>query len=152
MLQISRKTPSLSPILSFDPQVSLPLRAEAAHTAPHRKTEECEEENCQEELMITDPQEEVIIPVSPSAASLLSEVYPRVGARTVIHHDAMQSILRCPFLPNCRQRRMILFPDSGFEPLTASIAYRHIGEEVIIVVGDERVCQEIPEGVVRNRS
>ena len=43
---------------------------------------------------------------------------------------------------------MVFLPDGCFEPLATCIADSDVGKEVIVVVGDQGVCEELPKRMV----
>jgi hypothetical protein len=90
--------------------------------------------------MVTNPQEQAIIPVSPRSASGLGEEDPGLGARPVVHHYSMQPIFGMGVV--------VFLPDGRLEPLPACIADGYVGEEIVVVVGDQGGGEELPEGVV----
>lgn len=85
--------------------------------------------------MITDPQEQRIIPIHPRATALLRKVDPRLSPRSVVHHDAVQSVLLLA-LGARGQRSVVSLPDFSLEPLPGRIADGDVGEEVVPVIGD----------------
>src|SRR5271155_4225837 len=98
--------------------------------------------------MISNPKKECIIPVPPTFPSVVTEVDPWWSARPTVHHDTVKPVfwvIRTDF----RKLGVVGLPNCCFKPLTTCIAYCDIWEEVVVVVGYQRVCQEPPERVIR---
>ena len=47
---------------------------------------------------------------------------------------------------------MVCIPHGRFEPLPAGVADGDVGKGVVVPVGDEAVCQKLPEGVAWGRT
>jgi hypothetical protein len=94
----------------------------------------------EQQQMVSDPEEQDVVPILPSAAASLREEDPRVASGPVVHHDSVQLLVR-------GRRPVVLVPDGGLKPLPACVADGDVGEVIVVVVPDQGVREEFPERV-----
>jgi hypothetical protein len=93
--------------------------------------------------MLTDPSKHLIIPIIPTTTAALREEDPGLIARTKVHRDAIQLVSRLS-----ASLLVIRFPHGGLKPLSAGVTDGDIGEDIVIIIGNERLGEELEEGMI----